>query len=53
MGASLQTRPAPTETPADTQRSIVDRANGLSLMLARIRTFAMAHVPGILAGESA
>ena len=53
MGASLQARPAPTETPADAQRSIVDRANGLSLLLARIRTFAMAHIPGSLAGGGA
>ena len=29
------------------------RANGLSVMLARIRTFAMAHVPGNFAGGSA
>ena len=29
------------------------RANGLSLMLARIRTFAMAHVSADLAGEDA
>ena len=53
MGASLQARPAPTETLADAQRSIVDRANGLSLMLTRIRTFAMAHVPGNFAGRGA
>ena len=53
MGVPLQARPAPTETVADARRSIVDRANGLSLMLARIRTFAMAHVQGNFARRGA
>lgn len=53
MWASLQSRPEPTETPADAQWSIVDSSRYLEDRAERIRMFAMAYVPGSLAGGGA
>lgn len=53
MGIPLQARPAPAGTVADARQSIVDSFRYLENRTGRIRTFAMAHGPGTLAGGGA